>query len=381
MAEDSDLERTESATGRRIQRAREDGKVVQSRELSTFIELMAAVLSLMLLGSMYTEKLLGMMRQGFTVDRATAFDPTRMMARFNHATTDIFIAFLPLLGLMIAATLAGPLLLAGWNFTLKPLTPNIAKFNPLTGMKRIISLNGLMELVKSTLKASLIGGIAVIVVWRSKDELFALASESLGASIGHLSHLLFTTSLLIVSSLALLVLADVPYQMWQYAKNLRMTKEEVKQEAKEMEGDPQIKARIRAAQRAASRKRMMAAVPKADVIVTNPEHYAVALKYEEGHMGAPKLIAKGTGLLAERIVELGRENRVPLLQAPPLARALYRHAEVGDEIPQRLYTAVAEVLAYVFQLRTVPQGGTAPKMPRQLPVPEDMDIPETARAQ
>lgn len=378
MAEDSDLERTESATGRRIQRARDDGKVVQSRELSTFIELMAALLGLMLLGGSYLDKLLSMMREGFSIDHETAFNSSLMLARFSHASMDIFLAFLPLLALMIAATLAGPLLLAGWNFTWKPLTPDIAKFNPLTGLKRIVSLNGLVELLKSTLKATLIGGIAVWVVWHNKDDLFALASESLGASLSHLTHLLLTTSLFIVSSLLLLVLADVPYQLWQYAKNLRMTKEEVKQEAKEMEGDPQIKARIRAAQRAASRKRMMAAVPKADVIVTNPDHYAVALQYEEGQLGAPQVVAKGSGLLAQRIVELGREHSVPLLQAPPLARALYRHADVGDEIPQRLYTAVAEVLAYVFQLRSA-KNGVQPKAPTELPVPQDMDIPEMAR--
>ena len=380
MAEDSDLEKTESATGKRIQRAREDGKVVQSRELSTFIELMAAVLTLMMLGSFYLEKLLGVMRHGITLDRATAFDTTLMMTRFMQETTDILLAFLPLLGLMVVATLAGPLLLTGWNFTWKPLTPDFAKFNPLTGLKRIFSLNGVVELIKSTAKAALIGGIAVWVIWRYKDELFALATESLGASISHLSQLLFTTSLFLVSSLLLLVAIDVPFQLWQYAKNLRMTKDEVKQEAKEMEGDPQIKARVRAAQRAAARKRMMAAVPKADVIVTNPTHYAVALKYEEGRMGAPRVVAKGVGLLAERILELAREHTVPVLQAPPLARALYRHADIGDEIPQRLYTAVAEVLAYVYQLRNATYASATPAAPRSLPVPEDMDIPEVERA-
>ena len=380
MAEDSDLEKTEPATGKRIQRAREDGKVVQSRELSTFIQLMSAVLGIMVLGSFFLERLLGLMRHGFTLDRATAFDPALMMTRLTQESIDILLAFLPLLGLMIAATLAGPLLMSGWNFSGKPLTPDFAKFNPITGLKRIFSINGVVELFKSTAKAALIGGIAVWVIWRYKDELFALATESLGASISHLSHLLFTTSLFIVSSLMLLVAVDVPFQLWQYAKNLRMTKEEVKQEAKEMEGDPQIKARVRAAQRAAARKRMMAAVPKADVIVTNPTHYAVALKYEEGGMGAPQVVAKGIGLLAERIMEIARENHVPLLQAPPLARALYRHAEIGDEIPQRLYTAVAEVLAYVYQLRNATYASATPAVPRSLPVPEDMDIPEVERA-
>ena len=380
MAEDSDLEKTEPASGKRIQRAREDGKVVQSREVSTFIELMAAVLILMMLGSFYLEKLLGVMRHGITLDRATAFDTTLMMTRFMQESVEILLAFLPLLGLLVVATLAGPLLLAGWNFSWKPLTPDFAKFNPITGLKRIFSINGVVELFKSTAKATLIGGIAVWVIWRYKDELFALATESLGASISHLSHLLFTTSLFIVSSLMLLVVIDVPFQLWQYAKNLRMTKEEVKQEAKEMEGDPQIKARVRAAQRAAARKRMMAAVPKADVIVTNPTHYAVALKYEEGRMGAPRVVAKGVGLLAERILELAREHTVPVLQAPPLARALYRHAEIGDEIPQRLYTAVAEVLAYVYQLRNATYASPTPEIPRSLPVPEDMDIPEMERA-
>lgn len=380
MAEDSELERTEPATGKRIERAREDGKVVQSRELSTFIELMAAMLGLMILGGFYFEKLLGLVRHGFTLDRATAFDRSLMMARFSQSSIDILLAFLPLLGLMLAATLAGPLLLSGWHFTWKPLTPDFAKFNPITGVKRIISVNGLVELLKATVKALLIGSIAVWVIWRHKDDLFALANESLGASITHLGHLLFTSSLFMIGSLILIVAADVPFQLWHYGKGLRMTKEEVKQEAKEMEGDPQIKARVRAAQRASARKRMMAAVPQADVIVTNPTHYAVALKYEEGSMGAPQIVAKGIGLLAERIMELAREHRVPLLQAPPLARALYRHAEIGDEVPQRLYTAVAEVLAYVYQLRTATYASAPPVPPRHLPVPADMDVPEQEHA-
>lgn len=378
MAEDSDLEKTEAATGKRIERAREEGKVVQSKELTVFIQLMAAVGGLMLMGDYIMEKLIVVTRNGLTLDRASAFDSSMMMTRFMHDTTDALLAFLPLMLLFIIAAFAGPLLMGGWNFTWKPLTPDLAKFNPISGMKRMFSVNSLVELLKASVKSAIIGSIGVVVIWRYKDELFSLAGESLGAGMSHMSNLLFTTALFMVASLILIVLADVPFQLWHYAKELRMTKEEVKQEAKEAEGDPQIKSRIRAAQRDAARKRMMSAVPKADVIVTNPTHYAVALKYEEGQMAAPQIVAKGMGILAERIMEIGEAHAVPVLQAPPLARALYRHAEVGDNIPERLYTAVAEVLAYVYQLRNPEYKVHRPIKPHDLPVPPDMDIPEPA---
>ncbi len=378
MAEDSDLEKTEAATDKRIERAREDGKVAQSRELSTFVELMAAVLVIMALGGFFSEKLMAMMRNSFAFERAAAFDPSLMLTRLSQESTHIMVALLPLFGVMIVAALAGPLLMSGWNLSWKALAFNFGKFNPITGIKRIISVNGLVELIKSLLKVVLLGGIAAWVIWNSRNDLFALVSEPLESSIAHFTRLLLLTTLFLVSAMLLIVAIDVPFQLWNYGKNLRMTKEEVKREAKESEGDPQIKARIRSAQRDAARKRMMSAVPKADVIVTNPTHYAVALKYDDRKMAAPQIVAKGGGLLAERILELGREHQVPLLQAPPLARALYHHANIGDEVPQRLYTAVAEVLAYVYQLRQ-PVVGAAPKPPRNLPVPEDMDIPEGER--
>lgn len=379
MAEDSDLEKTEAATDKRIERAREDGKVAQSRELSTFIELMAAVLVMMSLGSFFSEKLMAMMRNSFAFERTVAFDPSLMLTRLSQESTQIMLALLPLFGILIIAALAGPFLMSGWNLSWKALSPNFSKFNPIAGIKRIFSVNGLVELVKSLLKVALLGGIAAWVIWGFRDDLFSLISEPLESSVSHFTHLLLITALILVSAMLLIVAIDVPFQHWHYAKNLRMTKEEVKREAKESEGDPQIKARIRSAQRDAARKRMMAAVPKADVIVTNPTHYAVALQYDQRKMGAPQIVAKGGGLLAERIIELGNEHKVPFLQAPPLARALYHHADIGDEVPQRLYTAVAEVLAYVYQLRQ-PGTGITPKPPRNLPVPEDMDIPEAERA-
>lgn len=377
MAEDSDLEKTEAATGRRIQRAREEGQVVRSRELSTFVELITALGALIVMGDYLMDALSRSMRRGFSLDRASVFDPHLMLARFHEQALDILVAFLPFLGFIVVAAVATPFLLSGWNFTFKPLTPNFSRLNPATGIKRIFSVTGLVELLKAILKSILIGGIAAWVIWRSMDAFFALPGEPLNAGIAHLGQLVISTALVIVGSFLFLVVADVPFQLWHYGKSLRMTKEEVRQEAKESEGDPQIKGRIRAMQREAARRRMMAEIPKAQVVVTNPTHFAVALRYDEG-MAAPRVVAKGSALLAERIIELAREHRVPVLQTPPLARALYRHTELGEEIPQRLFTAVAQVLAYVYQLRQASPTAPGPALPRDLPVPADMD-PEAAK--
>ena len=380
MAEDSDLERTEPATGRRISQAREKGQVVQSRELNTFVMLIAALGTLMVFGDYFMSHLTLVVKEGLTIERAVATNPKLITSLLYRESLDTLITFLPFMVVMIIAAIAAPVSLGGLLFTFEPLQPNFSKLNPLTGMKRFVSWTALVELGKAVAKTLLIGGIASAVIWNYKNELFALVSESMDQSAAHMGHLIMMTALMIVSSIAIIVLVDVPFQLWDYAKKLRMTKEEVKQEAKEMEGDPQIKARIRRAQREAARRRMMGAVPKADVIVTNPTHFAVALQYQEGMMRAPHVVAKGASLLAERIIEIGKENHVPVMEAPPLARALYKYAEIGDEIPAALYTAVAEVLAYVYQLKQYEtgSGGAIPVMPRDLPVPVNMD-PEQAR--
>lgn len=377
MAEDTEQERTEPATGRRISRAREDGQVAHSRELATFIQLMAAVAVFMVMGGYLMEQLMALARRGFSIDRALAFDAALLWPTFVNQMTDALILLLPVFGILLIASLAEPFMVSGWNFTFKPLTPNWGKLNPLTGIKRIFSVNGWVELAKAILKALLIGGIGVWVIKNGMGEWFALSGESVDLSVAHAGQIILHTALLMVASFLLIAAVDLPFQLWYYAKNLRMTKEEVKQDYKEAEGDPQIKSRIRAKQREAARARMMAAVPKADVIVTNPTHFAVALQYDE-KMAAPQVVAKGAALLAERILEIAREHQVPVLEAPPLARALYHHAEVGDEIPQKLYTAVAEVLAYVYQIKRPEYGNPSPRPPQHLPVPEDMD-PMTRR--
>lgn len=374
MAEDSDLEKTEAATGRRIEQAREKGQIARSRELTTFVMLISAGGAFAMMGDTLAASLMALLRQGLTLDRAAAFDPVAMQARLYHETLDTLIAFSPFLGVMTAAALLTPMMLSGWLFSVEALQPQFGKLNPLKGIARLFSWASLMEGAKAVLKALLIGGVAVWAILHYTHEFFALVMESTESGMAHFGHLMLVIFIAVSASLLLVVLIDVPYQLWDYAEKLKMTKEEVRQEYKETEGDPHVKGRIRQLQREMARKRMMAEVPRADVIVTNPTHYAVALKYESKSMRAPTVLAKGSHLLAQRIMELAKEHRVPVLRTPPLARALYRHAELGEEIPATLYTAVAEVLAYIYQLqRYEKEGGAAPKAPGNLPVPEDMD--------
>ena len=216
--------------------------------------------------------------------------------------------------------------------------------------------------------------MAAWLVWSNVDAIVSLSLEAPTAAIGHMGDIIGKVFLLASGAMIFIVVLDLPYQLWNFYNKLKMTKEQLRQEAKESEGDPHVKARIRAQQREVARRRMMAEVPGADVVVTNPTHYAVALKYSEGKMGAPRVVAKGADLVAAKIRELAAEHRVPLLEAPPLARALFRHTEIGDEIPATLYAAVAEVLAYVFQLRHFEKaGGAYPAAPTALPVPPELD--------
>lgn len=379
MAEDSDLERTEPASPRRIEQAREKGQVARSRELTTFAVLLAGGAGLIFMGGTLIEKMTAMMRHGFTLTRVDAFNHLVILERLQQESVAVLVAFLPFLLLLVVATVASSMLLSGWLFTFQALQPDFGRLNPAKGVSRIFSWQGVVELAKAIAKSVLIGGVAAWVIWHNVGTLLGLTAEPLDMGLAHLGGLVGHTFLVVVASMVLIVAIDVPFQLWNHAKQLRMTKEEVRQEAKESEGDPHIKARIRSLQREAARKRMMAEVPQADVIVTNPTHYAVALRYQDTEMRAPRVVAKGTHLLAERIRALGEENGVPILRTPPLARALYRHTELGDEIPAALYTAVAEVLAYVYQLRTFrAHGGTQPKLPGALPVPPELDPGEQA---
>lgn len=374
MAEDSDAERTEDASPRRLEEARNKGNVARSRELVTFAVLMSGLASLIFMSDHFFGHMAKITRASLTFDRSSLRDPRQMLELLQNFGLDTLLAFMPFLMTVALAAFLSPMLLSGWLFTTDPLTPNFDKLNPVAGISRMFSMNALTEMVKAIIKTSLIGGIAFYIIWSERGEFIGLSAESLESSFGHTAHLVAHTMQLVVGSLIILVIIDVPYQLWHYHHSLKMSKEELRQESKESEGDPQLKGRIRAMQREAARRRMMQEVPKADVIVTNPTHYAVALSYQSSSMTAPKVVAKGAHLIAERIIELGKENRVAILRTPPFARALYFNAEIGQEIPAKLYTAAAEVLAYVYQLKSFQsEGGIAPEAPSELPVPADMD--------
>jgi len=370
MAEDSDLERTEPPSARRIEQAREDGDVPRSRELSTCAVLMAAALGIWFMGGGMIRQIESMLVSVLALDRAAVYDPNLLIMRIAGNIGQLALVFAPLAMLLILAALASPLLIGGWLFSVSALQPNFGKLNPIAGLGNMLSVRALVELLKAVGKTALVGTVAWLVMSHQIDAMMGLPAESLKAGSDHVAHLLLTSFIAIVSSLVIIAMIDAPYQMWQYASKLKMTRQELRQESKESDGNPEIKARIRGLQREMARRRMMSAVPTADVVVTNPTHYAVALKYADGSRGAPKVVAKGADAVAARIRELAVANNVPLLEAPALARALHKHTELGDEIPQALYTAVAEV----FQLRAYnKQGGTRPELPVELDVPPELD--------
>lgn len=375
MSEESDLERTEPATPKRIQKARdEEGQVARSQELTTFTLLMAAAAGLLFMGAGLMDQLLKIMKAGMQLDRDLAFQPDLMLNRLYELAFEALLAMAPLLFLLIIVAFFAPMLLSGWLISSKALMPKFDRINPIKGIGRMFSMRSLIELSKAIVKTIVIGGVAILVIWQNKEAVMSLLTIPIDSGISRMGEYLAMSFLLTSGAMLLIVAMDVPFQIWQHAKQLRMTKEEIRKEVKEDEGDPYVKARIRGLQREAARRRMMSEIPKADVIVTNPTHYAVALRYKGETMRAPIVVAKGVYLLAARIREVADEHRIPILEAPPLARALYYHAELESEIPEKLYTAVAEVLAYVFQLKRYNEfGGNAPIPPVDVPVPDELD--------
>lgn len=373
MSEESDLEKTEPASPRRLEQAREEGDVPRSRELASFALTAVSAGGLWVMGDSIVRAASSFLARCLEFHR---YNYTSGQDQWNYVTGQFMPLAMALGGLMLMLVIAAlsPLALTRGAISFKPLAPDISRLFKLQGLTRMFSLEGLIELPRLLIKLFLIAGVGWLLVRYYRGDLIELPQQDLGVAMRDTLHVAGVAFLCMAAVMMLVAAVDVPLSLWQYARKHRMTKEEVRKEHRESEGDPHVKGRIRNLQRQAAQRRMMADVPKADVIVTNPTHYAVALRYSEKEGGAPRVLAKGADMVAAKIRELGTEHKIPILEAPPLARALYRHTEIGHQIPEALYAAVAEVLAYVYQLRRLHQvGGRVPVRPTDLPVPADMD--------
>ncbi|MDE2138222.1 MAG: flagellar biosynthesis protein FlhB [Gammaproteobacteria bacterium] len=357
-------ERTEQPTTKRREQAREQGQVPRSADLGAALVLLTAAAGLELLGGWSGRQLNALMRAGLSFPRERALDESAALGTLASMTAHALYACAPLWGLTVLAALAAPLALGGRGFHPKALLPDFSRLSPGAGFARMFSLNGAVELGKAFAKFGLLALVAALVLWRQTGAILALSAEPVPVAIVHAASITGVALLALAATLALIAAVDVPWQLWRYTQQLRMTREQVREEMKESEGSPEVKGRIRKIQGERARRRMMREVPKADVVVVNPTHFAVALRYDEQRMRAPIVVAKGQDLIAARIRAVAEEHRVPIFEAPPLARALHRHVEIGAEIPASLYVAVAQVLTYLAQLRAARKDGAPlPELP------------------
>ncbi|MCY1205578.1 Flagellar biosynthetic protein FlhB [compost metagenome] len=374
MAEsESGADKSEEPTGKRLQEAREKGQIARSRELNTLAVTLAGAGGLLASGGGLADMLMQMMQSNFDLPRAVLMDE-RSMGLFLLASGRMALdALLPLLITLLVVSIIGPISLGGWLFSSEALLPKFSRMNPLSGIKRMFSLHALAELLKALAKFALILLVALAVLNSDRDDLLAIAHEPLDMAILHSVQVVGWSALWLACGLILIAAVDVPFQLWSNKQKLMMTKQEVRDEYKDTEGKPEVKSRIRRLQREMAERRMMAAVPQADVVITNPTHFAVALKYDAEKGGAPVLLAKGNDFTALKIREIAQDNQVTVLESPALARAVYYSTELDQEIPAGLYLAVAQVLAYVYQLKQFRAGrGKRPAPLHDLPIPADL---------
>jgi flagellar biosynthetic protein FlhB len=362
MAEE-DLERTEQPTAKRLEEARKNGQIPRSPELTTAAVVLIAGAGLHFMGGTLGSNLFEMMRGSLSLSRDQALDESSAISMFAGSALHALLACAPILGLTLAAALLAPLAIGGWNIAFGVIAPDFTRLSPMAGFGRMFSMRGVVELAKAFVKFLLCALIAAVFLWMKRAELLALGSESTAASIGHAIALSGQALLACAGALVVIAAVDVPWQLFQHMKSLRMTRQEIRDELKESEGNPEVKGKIRQIQQDMARRRMMAEVPKADVVVTNPTHFAVALRYDDKRMRAPIVVAKGADAVAARIREVATEHNVAIFEAPPLARALFRSVDLNREVPANLYVAVAQVLTYVYQLKAARTAGTEPPVP------------------
>lgn len=375
MSEESDVEKTEDPTPHKRKKAREEGQIPRSKELTSLLMLLMGWSLMLAGGGSLVRQLTHLLHSGLSFDGLLARDPALLFHQLRKLGELAVYALLLLLPGLFLTALTTPMLLGGIQLGGKSFKLDLKRLSPLSGFKRMFSAQLISELLKGVLKVTLVGCVCGVYLWLHKQQLVHLMNQPLDLALRQFAQLIMGCLLLVILSLIPMVGYDVFYQIFSNLKKLRMSRQEIRDEHKQHEGDPHVKGRIKQLQRAAATRRMMAELPTADVIINNPTHYSVALRYREGTTAAPVLIAKGAGDTAMRIRAVAEQHHIPMLQAPPLARALYRHCELNAPIPAALYSAVAEVLAWVYGLRRWRNvGGLRPKQPVNLPVPAALDF-------
>lgn len=371
MAENQDgTEKSEEPTEKKLREAREKGQIPRSRELTTLLMTLSAAVFLLFYGGSMLLDIQAFTAKGLGFEREHAFDLLKMWDLIQAMLVQAIWMILPFMLLMAFIAIVSPMLLGGWAFSAKAMAPKLSKLNPVSGLKRMFSAKALLELFKALAKFTLVMSIATLFLYVVFAEVLSLALEPLNRALAHAGLVIVEAFIFVGLSLIVVALIDVPFQLWDHNRQLKMTKQEVKEEYKQQEGNPEVKGRIRQIQREMSQQRMMQKVPEADVIVTNPTHFAVALKYDAETMQQPVVVAMGVDFMASQIRTLAVEHEIPIIQAPPLARALYYNAEIDQAIPYDLFKAVAAVLAYVYQLKT---GGKTTRTDfENLPIPDEM---------
>lgn len=375
MAEenDSSQEKTEEPTTRKQEKAREEGQIPRSRELTTTFILLAGTVGLLLFGPFMAGKLAGILKFNFTLDREVVFNTDAMIEHLSASLYQGTLSMMPVFALLLVASIAGPIGLGGWLFSSKSMAPKASRMNPLAGLKRMFALKALMELAKALGKVILIMAVAVGLLVVQQQDMLRLSDQEPLTAIKNSVWLSAVGAIALAAVTIAIAAIDIPFQIFENKKKLKMSRQEVKDEMKDTEGKPEVKSKIRQLQREMAQRRMMSEVPKADVVITNPTHYSVALKYDPDTMATPILVAKGADQTAMKIREIARAHNIDIMESPALTRAIYHTTEIDQEVPADLYMAVAQVLAYVFQLRNFRKGrGEKPAYPRNIQVPRDM---------
>ena len=377
MADDKDssAEKSQEPTQKRMDSAREDGDIARSKELNTTAILLGGTAAVIAFGGVLAAGLSRIMEHNFVLNRAAFFDTSAMIKQLSDSVMTGFVSLLPIFAVLLLLAFLAPIALGGWNFSIKSIAPKASRMSPLSGLGRMFGTNALVELFKAVAKVIVVAALALLILYINSGAILGTQHESVLPAMVDSVGLIAWSVLWMSCAMILISMVDIPFQIHQHTQKLRMTMQQVKDEMKDSEGRPEVKQRIRQLQYEMSQNRMMSDVPEADVIITNPEHYAVALRYDQSKEDAPIMLAKGADFVAQKIREIGKEHQIPIVSSPALARAIFFNTKVGEEIPGGLYVAVAQVLAYLHQLKQFARG----QVKKRPVLRSDITIPDELR--